>query len=44
MAIHEDGVNSNGVIEMMRPLVIGRKEQTQLPRVKTLERLNRLVG
>ncbi|MDT0464519.1 multicopper oxidase family protein [Streptomyces gibsoniae] len=44
MATHEDGVNSNGAIEMMRPLVIGRKEQTQLPRVKTLERLNRLVG
>ncbi len=44
MAIHEDGVNSNGAIEMMRPLVIGRKEQKQLPWVQTLKRLNQLVG
>ncbi|WP_123975517.1 hypothetical protein [Streptomyces sp. Ag109_O5-1] len=44
MAIHEDGLNSNGAIEMMRPLVIGRKEQKQLPWVQTLKRLNQLVG
>jgi spore coat protein A len=44
MATHEDGLNSNGAIEMMRPLVVGHEEQKQLPQVQTLERLNRLVG
>ncbi|MGW2375419.1 multicopper oxidase family protein [Kitasatospora sp. NPDC001683] len=40
---HEDGTTTNGKIEMMRPLVIGSEPQTQLPRVGTLERLDRLV-
>jgi FtsP/CotA-like multicopper oxidase with cupredoxin domain len=43
MATHEDGINSNGAVEMMRPLVIGHKEPKHLPSVYTLKRLNRLI-
>ncbi|WP_255922414.1 multicopper oxidase family protein [Streptomyces humicola] len=44
MAIHEDGLNSHGAIEMMRPLVIGHKAPKRLPRVGTVKRLNRLIS
>ncbi|MDX2683210.1 multicopper oxidase family protein [Streptomyces soliscabiei] len=40
---HEDGVMTNGRIEMMRPLVIGHTPQRQLPLVESLKRLDRLV-
>lgn len=40
---HEDGASTGGAIEMMRPLVVGKKPQHQLPRVSTLGRLDQLV-
>ncbi|MEU7875888.1 multicopper oxidase domain-containing protein [Dactylosporangium sp. NPDC049140] len=40
---HEDGANTGGAIEMMRPLVIGNTPQTQLPLVLNQGRLDQLI-
>ncbi|MEV4111369.1 multicopper oxidase domain-containing protein [Nonomuraea sp. NPDC049695] len=40
---HEDGASTGGAIEMMRPLVIGNKPQTQLPLIHNQVRLDKLI-
>ncbi|MEV1244226.1 multicopper oxidase family protein [Nonomuraea sp. NPDC050022] len=40
---HEDGASTGGAIEMMRPLVIGNKPQTQLPLVHDQVQLDELI-